>query len=135
MGEAKVHLKNAVKYYEKGFESDPRDAYPGVNYVTCLELQGEKQKALRLVPAVEYAVKAKMKRKEPDYWDYATLLELAVIEDRFDDAEEFFYESKPLASESWMFGTTKANLEKILNFRKDRGEEVTKLDNIIELFV
>jgi len=135
MGEAKVHLKNAVKYYEKGFESDPRDAYPGVNYVTCLELQGEKQKALRLVPAVEYAVKAKMKRKEPDYWDYATLLELAVIEDRFDDAEEFFYESKPLASETWMFGTTKANLEKILNFRKDRGEEVTKLDNIIELFV
>ncbi|MCA1760716.1 MAG: DUF4071 domain-containing protein, partial [Bacteroidales bacterium] len=111
-GEAKGHLKNALKYYEKGFESDPRDAYPGVNYVTCLELLGEKEKALRLAPAVEYAVNAKMKRKEPDYWDFATLLELAVIEDKFDEAEEFFYEAKPLAVESWMFGTTKANLEK-----------------------
>jgi hypothetical protein len=133
-GEAKVHLKNALKYYEKGFESDPRDAYPGVNYVTCLELLGEKEKALRLVPAVEYAVKAKMKRKEPDYWDYATLLELAVIEDKFDEAEEHFFEAKPLAVESWMFGTTKANLEKILNFRKERGEEVLKLEEMIKLF-
>jgi tetratricopeptide (TPR) repeat protein len=132
-GEAKVHLKNALKYYERGFESDPRDAYPGVNYVTCLELLGEKERALRLVPAVEYAVKAKMKRKEPDYWDFATLLELAVIEDRFDEAEEFFYEAKPLANESWMFGTTKANLEKILNFRKERGEELSKLSNLINL--
>lgn len=133
-GEAKVHLKNAMKYYEKGFESDPRDAYPGVNYVTCLELLGEKDQSLRLVPAVEYAVKAKMKRKEPDYWDFATLLELAVIEDRIADAEEFFYEAKPLANENWMFGTTKANLEKIFNFRKERNENTVELEKFIGLF-
>lgn len=134
MGEAKVHLKNALKYYEKGFESDPRDAYPGVNYVTCLEWLGEKQRSLRLVPAVEYAVKAKMKRKEPDYWDFATLLELAVIEDKFDVAEEFFYEAKPRAVESWMFGTTKNNLEKTLNFRKERGEGISGLEGLMKLF-
>jgi hypothetical protein len=130
LGEAKVHLKNARKYYEKGFESDPRDAYPGINYVTCLELLGEREKALRLLPAVEYAVNAKMKRKEPDYWDYATLLELAVIENKFDVAEEFLYEAKPLAVESWMFGTTKANLDKIINFRKKRGEETLGIESI-----
>jgi tetratricopeptide (TPR) repeat protein len=129
-GEAKTHLKNALKYYEKGFEFDPRDAYPGVNYITCLELLGEKQKALRLVPAVEYAVKTKMKRKDPDYWDYATLLELAVIEDRFSDAEEHYYEAKPLAIESWMFGTTKANLDKITNYRKERGEDTLAIEKL-----
>ncbi|HSO87374.1 MAG TPA: TRAFs-binding domain-containing protein [Draconibacterium sp.] len=133
-GEAKVHLKNALKYYEKGFESDPRDAYPGVNYVTCLELLGEKERAFRLVPAVEYAVKAKMKRKSPDYWDFATLLELAVIENKLAEAEEFFYEAKPLAVESWMFGTTKANLEKIFNFRKERNENTLELEKFIGLF-
>lgn len=132
--EAKVYLKKALKYYENGFESDPRDAYPGVNYVTCLELLGEKEQALRLVPAVEYAVKAKMKRKDADYWDYATLLELAVIENRFDDAEEFFFEAKPLAMETWMFGTTKANLEKIINYRVERGEEVVRAKEILQLF-
>lgn len=130
MGEAKVHLKNALKYYEKGFEFDSRDAFPGVNYVTCLELSGQKEKALRIVPAVEYAVLSKMKRKEPDYWDYATLLELAVIENRFSDAEEFFYEAKPLSVESWMFSTTKDNLAKITNFRKDRGEDTTDIEKI-----
>lgn len=133
-GEAKVHLKNALKYYEKGFDADPRDAYPGVNYVTCLELLGNRERALRLLPAVEFAVNAKMKRKEPDYWDYATLLELAVIENKLDVAEEFFYEAKPLAVESWMFGTTKANLSKILNFRKERNEETDELEKFIEKF-
>src|SRR5690606_12059640 len=109
------------KYYKKGFEFDPRDAYPGVNYVTCLELLKKRKEALRLVPVVEYAVNSKMERnktKKPDYWDYASLLELAVIENQFSVAESFFYKSKPLANESWMFGTTKENLSKILNFRK-----------------
>jgi hypothetical protein len=130
-GEAKVQLKKALKYYEKGFEFDPRDAYPGVNYVTCLELLGERQKALRLLPAVEYAVKAKMNRKAPDYWDYATLLELAVIENGFDEAEGFLYEAKPLALESWMFDTTKGNLNLIMNFRKERNEDIDPIKELI----
>jgi tetratricopeptide (TPR) repeat protein len=133
-GEAKVHLKKALKYYEKGFESDPRDAYPGVNYVTCLEMLGKREQALRLLPAVEYAVNAKMKKKIPDYWDFATLLELAVIENKFDEAEEYFYEAKPLAVESWMFGTTKGNLNKIFNFRKERNENTHELETFIELY-
>ncbi len=53
-----------------------------MNYVTCLEMLGQSDMAFRLLPAVEYAVNAKMKRKTPDYWDYATLLELAVIENK-----------------------------------------------------
>lgn len=134
MGEAVAYLEDALKYYQKGFESDPRDAYPGVNYVTCLELLGDREKALRLVPAVEYAVTAKMKRKAPDYWDYATLLELAVIENRFSVAEKFFYKAKPLAIEDWMYGTTKENLNKILSFRKKRNEDTTDVEKIISLF-
>jgi hypothetical protein len=74
-----------------------------------------------------------MKRKEPDYWDYATLLELAVIENNYDDAEEFFYEAEPLATESWMFGTTKGNLQKIINFRKERKEDTSKAEEVLKL--
>jgi hypothetical protein len=32
--------------------------------------------------------------------------------------------------ESWMFGTTKANLDKIINFRKKRGEETLGIESI-----
>lgn len=133
-GEAATYLEDALTYYQKGFESDPRDAYPGINYVTCLELLGRREEALRLLPAVEYAVNAKMKRKTPDYWDYATLLELAVIENRFSVAEKFFYKAKPLKTEGWMFETTKENLNKICNFRKERNENTTDLERIISLF-
>ena len=132
-GEAKVHLKNAQKYYEKGFEFDPRDAYPGVNYVTCLELMGEKEKARRMVPAVEYAVTSRMKRKQADYWDYATLLELAVIENMFEQAEEYYYEATPLAVESWMKGTTKSNLDRIIEYRKERGEQTTEIERLSKM--
>jgi hypothetical protein len=131
---AKSHLKKALIYYQKGFEFDLRDAYPGINYVTCLELLGDREKALRLIPAVEYAVTTKMKRKEPDYWDYVTLLELAVIEGRYQEADAFFEEAEPLANETWMFATTKENLNKILNFRKQRNEDVTELERVISLF-
>ena len=133
---AKVPLQKASDIYQKGFESDPRDAYPGVNYATCIELLGKKEDALRLVPAVEYAVKAKIKRKggAADYWDKATLLELAIIESKYDAAWDLFYEAKPLATEEWMMGTTLNNLQKILNFRKERGEDTTELEPFISKF-
>ncbi len=134
IAEARIYLEDALSYYEKGFESDPRDAYPGVNFVTCLELLGEREKALRLLPAVEYAVNAKIRRKTPDYWDYVTLLELAVIENRWPAADRYFYKAKPLAVEEWMLATTKENLSKILNFRKARNENTIDLEKIVTLF-
>lgn len=130
--DAKMFLKKALSIYEKGFESDARDGYPGVNYVTCLALFGENEKAKRILPAVEFAVRCKMKRKEPDYWDYATLVELSVIENNFELDDENFSEAKILAAENWMFDTTKNNLELIFNFRNERGEPTDDLKNLID---
>jgi len=134
LAQAKVHLKKALAYYKKGFEADLRDAYPGVNYINCLELSGNRVLAVRLIPAVENAVTTKMLRRVPDYWDYATLLELAVIDGRFADAEQYFWEAKPLATSGWMLDTTRNNLSKIIIFRKERGEETAGIENIIKLF-
>ena len=132
---AKVPLQKACDIYQKGFESDIRDAYPGVNYVTCLELLGQKDQSLRLVPAVECAVKSKIKHKgDADYWDKATLLELSIIESKYDAAWDLFYEAEPLAKESWMMDTTLNNLQKILNYRKERGEDTTQLEPFIQKF-
>ncbi|MCK5701466.1 MAG: DUF4071 domain-containing protein, partial [Cyclobacteriaceae bacterium] len=133
LGEAKFHLKDALTYYKKGFEFDARDAYPGVNYVTCLDLLGKSKKAMRLVPAVEFAAKSKMKRKKTDYWDKATLLELAVIENKYEAAEALVFEAKPYVNEAWMISTTTDNLEKIMRFRKERGENVSAIERIIDL--
>ena len=75
-----------------------------------------------------------MKRKTPDYWDYATLLELAVIENRFSDADKFFNRASPLGKEVFMLDTTKKNLILIMNYRMQRNEDVSKLQELIEKF-
>ncbi len=134
LGKAKIHLAKALELYKKGFEADIRDAYPGVNYITCLELSGDKKTATRLIPAVENAVITKMNRKTPDYWDYATLLELAVIEGRFVEASEFFEKADTLTPKPWMLNTTKGNLERMVVFRKERGEDTAGIEEIIKLF-
>jgi len=134
LGKAKVFLAKALSMYKKGFEADIRDAYPGVNYITCLELSGDRKTALRLIPAVENAVVTKLNRKTPDYWDYATLLELAVIESRFAEAEDFFWQANALSPKQWMVETTRNNLEKIIAFRKERGEDTAGVEKIATLF-
>ncbi|MBF0519147.1 MAG: DUF4071 domain-containing protein, partial [Nitrospirae bacterium] len=74
------YLNKAVETYLKGFESDWRDAYPGVNAVTLMELQTPPDpRREQLIPVVHYAVERRIVTGKPDYWDYATLLELNVL--------------------------------------------------------
>src|SRR5713226_3546395 len=72
-------LDNAIDAYLKGFEADWRDAYPGINAVTLMELQETPDPAQKdLLPVVRYAAKQRC-QGGGDYWDHATLLELAVL--------------------------------------------------------
>jgi len=64
------------------FEADIRDAYPGINAVTLLDIQGDDESKARrdkLIPVVRYAVEPQFRSRKPDYWDYATMVELAVL--------------------------------------------------------
>jgi len=73
-------LEKAIAAYLKGFEADWRDAYPGVNAVTLMELKDPPDpRRDSLVPVVRYAVERRIAAGQPDYWDHATLLELAVL--------------------------------------------------------
>jgi hypothetical protein len=77
---AKGYLDKAIKMYLQGFEADWRDAYPGINAITLMELRNPPDdRRKELVPVVRYAVQRKIEKGKPDYWDYASLLELAVL--------------------------------------------------------
>jgi len=72
-----------------GFETDMRDAYPGINAVTLLEIRGTVDALAaqaELLPVVRFAVKRRVESTQPDYWDCATLLELAVLATDMDEA-------------------------------------------------
>jgi tetratricopeptide (TPR) repeat protein len=121
--EARALLKRAVETYLQGFEVDWRDAYPGINAVTLMEMMDKPDPAqARILPVVRYAASQKAK-SGADYWDSATLLELAVLGRDQADAEDQLGEALARARASWELESTARNLRLIREARVTRGED------------
>jgi tetratricopeptide (TPR) repeat protein len=116
-------LDRAIAAYLKGFEADSRDAYPGVNAVTLMTLREPPDpRKEELVPVVTYAVKRRIASGKPDYWDYATLLELAVIAKDEAAAADALADALAAIREVWEPETTARNLKLIREARERREE-------------
>lgn len=116
-------LDRAIEAYLRGFESDTRDAYPGVNAVTLMELRDPPDERRKdLIPVVRYAVKRRLASTTPDYWDFATLLELAVLANDEAQARDAFQSVMSSVRETWEAETTARNLRLIRNARLQRRE-------------
>jgi uncharacterized protein DUF4071 len=123
--EARGLLRNAIDTYLAGFQADWRDAYPGVNAVTLMEMQDKPDpRQAEILPVVRYAALQKAKRSV-DYWDHATLMELAVIGRDLDDAEEKLADLLASAPSTapWQLETTERQMRLIRELREKRGEE------------
>ncbi len=115
-------LDQAIATYRQGFEADWRDAYPGVNAVTLMELREPPDPAKEtLLPVVRYAVDRKIAAGAPDYWDWATVLELAVLASDKDAAMGAFRKALPLIRETWEPETTARNIRLIREARERRS--------------
>ncbi|MCI0417788.1 MAG: DUF4071 domain-containing protein [Acidobacteria bacterium] len=122
---ARGMLEKAIEAYGRGFEADWRDAYPGVNAVTLMELKEPPDPArLRLLPVVTYAVERRIAAGKPDYWDHATLLELAVLAKEEYRAFSAAVDTLASVREVWEPETTVRNLRLIREARAQRGEDV-----------
>jgi tetratricopeptide (TPR) repeat protein len=133
--QAKGYLRQAIDAYVQGFETDWRDAYPGINAVTLLDIQGSEASVKikhEMLPVVRYAVTQRLKSSRPDYWDYATLLELAVIDQDQSAASEHLSSALAAVREPWEPKTTRNNLLMIRDARRDHGIDEPWLDTIIE---
>jgi hypothetical protein len=125
-------LRRAIDTYVQGFEADWRDAYPGVNAVTLMELQDKRDpRQAVLLPVVHYSA-ARKAQMSPDYWDYATLMELAILRRDEAEAEKQLSEALGVARASWELESTAGNLEKIRRARAARGEDTALIDRLSE---
>jgi hypothetical protein len=116
-------LEKAVDAYLKGFEADWRDAYPGINAVTLMELKEPPDpRRLEILPVVTYAVKRRVEHGKPDYWDFATLLELALLAGDEAGATDALASALAAVREPWEPETTLRNLRLIGEARERRGE-------------
>lgn len=129
------YLDEAVNAYRRGYLADQRDAYPGINLLTLLDIQGEdsslKEKD-RLLPVVRFAVEQRLAGTSPDYWDHATMLELAVLENDPSSARRHLSKAVAAFRETWEPKTTANNLHMIERSRSRRGEDTSWLKGIIE---
>jgi tetratricopeptide (TPR) repeat protein len=125
--EARGHLKRAIETYRAGFETDWRDPYPGINAVTLMEMLDRPDPAQAdLLPVVRYAAKQRAQTKGErtgDYWDHATMLELAVLARDADGARDAADAALAVVREPWEPETTARNLGLIRETRQARGED------------
>jgi hypothetical protein len=118
-------LDKAIYAYRRGFEADWRDAYPGINAVTLMELKDPPDpKRQDLIPVVAYAVERRIATGKPDYWDYATLLELEVLAKNEEKALAALGNALAAMREGWEAETTARNLRLIREARAKRQEEI-----------
>jgi tetratricopeptide (TPR) repeat protein len=132
---AQGYLDRAIENYTRGFEADWRDAYPGINALTLLDIQGDPQSQQRkaaLLPVVRFAVMQRLKGSKPDYWDYATLLELAVLDGDQQASRKCLGDALTRVRESWEPETTANNLKLIREARRERGAAEPWLDAVID---
>ncbi len=128
---ARGFLDKAIDAYVRGFEADWRDAYPGINAVTLMEIRDPPDpRREKILPVVAYSTERRVATGEPDYWDYATLLELAVLANDREAAEKATDKALAESPHGWQMKSTAGNLELIRNARQKRGETVDWADDI-----
>jgi hypothetical protein len=76
------------------------------------------------VPVVRYAVERRVAAGKPDYWDHATLLELAVLAKDEQAASSALGDALAHVRESWEPETTARNIGLIRQARAQRQDDV-----------
>lgn len=116
-------VDKAIEAYMRGFESDWRDAFPGINAVTLMELKEPPDPRREgLIPVVAYGAERRIVSGTPDYWDYATRLELAVLAKDEKRAMDALGDALANVREPWEPETTARNLRLIREARERRHE-------------
>jgi len=128
---ASGYLDQAIDAYRSGFEADWRDAYPGVNAVTLMEIRepgGTPQQVL--VPVVGYGIQRRIAGGRADYWDHASKLELDVVVRDREGALRAAGSALATVREPWEAETTAHNLSLIRESRAQNDEEPDWADEI-----
>jgi len=126
-------LKQAINAYKNGFDTNPLEYYPGINFLTLLfsmsDTAGDYQKYL---PLVAFAIERRVKQNTKDFWAQASGLQLEVLNNNPAKANEYLEQALAAEPYPWEKDTTMETLQLIKNKKKENGEaDLTWMDDII----
>ena len=99
-----------------------------------LEIRGDAESLAHkeeLAPVVRFAVNQRLTSAKPDYWDYATLLEIAVLGNQEQEAAQQLRNCLIAVRDVWEPATTANNLKLIQEVHQARGMQQPWLDAIL----
>jgi hypothetical protein len=127
--EAAGWLEKAIQAYLTGFEADWRDAYPGINALTLMDLKDPAdQRSIEIMPIVKYSLFQRLKGSTPDYWDHASLVEFYVLSENKTELAGAVANALAAIRESWEPTNTAENLRLIRTARARRNNNVEWID-------
>ncbi|GIG22716.1 hypothetical protein Cch01nite_34400 [Cellulomonas chitinilytica] len=119
-------LSQAIDAYVRGFEVDWRDPYPGINAVTLMSLTDPVDPRLdRFLPVVRFAAERRLdgSDRDPDYWDHASDLGLAVLAGDRERAERALEHALAVVRDEFEPETTARDLGWVADAMVARGED------------
>lgn len=129
------YLDKAIEAYDRGFNLDIRDFYPGVNLATLLLQKGDVASIARMkniITILQYTLS--QKKISPDVWQQCSLLEILCLQQDWETA--FSKEDALLAMlpkpAPFALNTLKNNLSLIKQAFNKQGIPAQKLQEIIE---
>ena len=109
--DARRHLEKAIDAYLRAFETDWRDPYPGLSALNLLaQLDVHDPRLAETLPVVRYGMKRRMADAQPEFWDLATTIDLAVLADDQRSAQTALRQLQALPRDTWMIDVVRNNL-------------------------
>jgi hypothetical protein len=95
----------------------------------------DKKRRKQILPIVRYAAERRMATKKPDYWDYATLIELAIL-DKDDESTiiENIADALAFSPDKWQVESTLRTINMVKEARERRTESTNIERRVIEEF-
>ena len=128
------YLRAAIDAYLRGFETDWRDPYPGLNAVSLMSCSRPPDPRLEeLLPIVDFANQRRLMNDDTasDYWDHATDLGIAVLRRQPERAHRALESLQASDHDGWQTETTREGLQELTEAWSDH-EDVTWIRAIID---
>jgi MAP3K TRAFs-binding domain len=82
----------------------------------------------KILPVVTYAAQRRTSGKKLDYWDYATLIELAVLDKNESKVIDNISNALILSPQKWQVESTLRNINIVKEAREKRNEPTTNIE-------